>query len=141
MSTQSYPNLPLYIDKNKDKNSSSATATADPSEKQMEEKLLVIWNYYLDAFNKEEPFSRPKKKVGMAVLSKLLPDADHVRVASQVIDMAAHILKTQPQKTYMSEWWTIFKWSMFRSLYEQYRETEYVPAAANLPEPEAVPNV
>ncbi len=113
---------------------SSSSAAAD-SQIQMEKELKAVWNYYLDAFDKEETLSPSLKRIGLAILSKLNPDPDASRVAGMaaVIDMAHYIVKHDPSKAYFAEWPKIFgKFTTFKSLYEQWRVSE-VPDAAELP--------
>jgi hypothetical protein len=115
--------------------SSSETTTAAVSQKQMEKELQLVWNYYLSAFNKEEILFPSAKRMGMAVLSRLLPDVDRVGGMACVIDMAHYLVKHSPKKAYFSKWESIFgKFDTFRSLYEQHYNTPNVPPAADLPE-------
>jgi hypothetical protein len=110
------------------------SSTAAVSKSQMESELQAVWNYYLTAFDKEEIISPSKKRMGMTVLSALhkrsLPDP--AAEMTFAIDMARHIVKTQPKKSYFSKWSSIFgKWDMFQSLHQQCRDEE-PPEAATL---------
>ena len=116
------------------KSSGSVTATASDSQEQMEKEVLIAWNYYLDAFNKEEILSPSLKRIGLAILSKLNPAANRVEAMAGAIDVARHIVKREPAKAYFAAWPKIFgKFSTFKSLYEQWLRTD-VPDAAELPE-------
>jgi len=112
------------------------SATTAVSKDPMERKLQRIRNYYLNAFHKgNETFSPSERRHAMATLSKLLPHVDQVEVATNVIDMAYHIFKTEPtRKKFLSDWFPLFKLGQFKSLVDQYNNMDGVPAAAELEE-------
>lgn len=115
---------------------SSQTTAAAISENQMERELLTAWNYYLEAFDREEIISPSKKRMGMAVLSELYkkPVSNPAAEMTHAIDMAHHIVKAQPKKAYFSKWSSIFgKWETFLSLHQQCRDEE-PPESAQLPD-------
>jgi hypothetical protein len=114
--------------------SSSSSASAVVSQNQMERELLVVWDYYNQAFDKQEILSPFKKKMGMDILSRLNPNMDHVLSMTAVIDMAHHLVKRK-KKDYFAKWTSIFgKYDTFESLYEDYSNNPNVLAAAELPE-------
>ena len=114
---------------------STSAATAAISQEQMEKELQIVWNYYLDAFDKPEEIISPSlRKIGLAILSGMLRGANRVEAMAAVIDMAHYIVKHDSRKPYFAEWPKIFgKFSTFRSLHEQWRNSD-VPDAAELPE-------
>jgi hypothetical protein len=118
--------------------SSESTTTAF-SEKQMEDELQLVWDYYCQAFRKEESFSPSKKKMGATVLVRMHeqePGRNVVHDITCAIDMVAHIVKRNPKKAYFASWPRIFaKWNTFVTLLAEYNETPDVSAAAELPEP------
>jgi hypothetical protein len=109
--------------------------TAAVSRGQMEEELLTIWDYYLEAFDKEEALSPSAKKMGLAVIAKIHKNnpssSECVHAMTCVIDMARHIVNTQPKKAYFADWHKIL--SMVQSLGSQY-DSEGPPRYALLPE-------
>jgi hypothetical protein len=122
------------VDFDVDTRCSSGKAAAAVSESQMEKELQTVWDYYLEAFDKDEIISPSKKKMGLGVISKLRPDVNRVEVMAGAIDMAHHIVKHHPEKSYLAKWTSIFKkFSTFLSLYEESRDPK-VPTAASLSE-------
>jgi hypothetical protein len=113
---------------------SRTTAAATVPQNQMEEELRRAWDYYLNAFDKDGLPNPSEKKMAMAIISRLhdTPVSDPAQEMAFAIDMAHHIVKTQPKKSYLSKWSSIFhKWSTFSSLHSQCRDEE-PPAAATL---------
>jgi hypothetical protein len=114
---------------------SSATAPA-VSQNQMEGELQAAWNYYLEAFDKQEILSPSAKKVGLAVLSELHrlghSGATCVTTMQCAVDVAHHLVATQPKrKAFFASWFAIFgKWNTFVSLRQQW--TEDVPVSARM---------
>lgn len=98
-------------------------ATASPSE--MEEKeLLSIWNYYLDAFDKDETFTPQRKKQGLERMREL-GAAGTANWMSAAIDMAKELSE---KKTFFRDWHCIFgKKDTFASLLQQYEEMKDPP--------------
>jgi len=129
-------------DSSTDKEAVDSSAAA-VSESQMEGELLAAWNYYLEAFDKQEILSPSAKQKGTAVLSELhrLGHSSAACVATMqcVIDVAHHLVKTQPKrKAFFAGWFAIFgKWNTFVSLRQQW--TEDITTSASIPEPELSP--
>lgn len=113
------------------KSSGNKTPTAAVSQEQMEREFLKVWNYYLEAFDKQEILSPSAKKKGLAILTELHKHGAAAENMAFAIDMARHIVKRNPKKAYLANWFTIFgKWDTFVSLQQQYREAENIPSAA-----------
>jgi hypothetical protein len=126
--------IALEVDSEKQVDVVSEKAATAVSESQMEKELQRVWDYYLDAFKKDEIISPSKKKMGLEVISKLRPDVNRVEVMAGAIDMAHHIVKHHPEKSYLAKWTSIFaKFSTFLSLYEESRDSK-IPTAASLSE-------
>jgi hypothetical protein len=84
------------------------------SESQMESEFLKVWEYYLEAFDKEDIASPSAKRTGTGVLRKLreryadISSEQCVDGMTSAIDRAKHLVKTQPKKAYMASWFSIF---------------------------------
>jgi hypothetical protein len=115
---------------------SSESASAAVSQEQMEKEFQLVWNYYLEAFDKQEILSPTAREKGMAVLSELhrLGHSCDVCVTTMqcAIDVAHHLVTTQQKKkAFFSNWFAIFgKWNTFVSLRQQW--TENIPASATI---------
>ena len=96
----------------------------------MEEELLVVWNYYTAAFDKQEVISPSRKKMGLAILRRL-----HEKLSARgnewqcvsamvaAIDMAHFIVNHNPKKADRSKWTSIFaRWNTFATLYRTLRD-------------------
>lgn len=116
----------------KKRSSSNIDAAAFP-DSQMEREFSSIWNYYLDAFDKDEPLSALRQKQGLDRLTELHANGggwEPVTAMAAVIDMAKKLSKTKP---YFKEWHCIMgKADTFASLLQQYEDTDRVPEAAEL---------
>jgi hypothetical protein len=119
----------------KEKGKEEVVATTAVSESQMEKELSVVWDYYLEAFDKEEALSPSAKKMGLAEIAKVHKNnpssSECVHAMTCVIDMARHIVNRQPKKAYFADWHKIL--SMVQSLGSQY-DSEGPPRYAELPE-------
>ena len=126
----------------KQQQTESESAAAAVSQEQMESELQTVWNYYIDAFGKEEIISPARKKMGLAILARLKPDADRVNLMACAIDMAHYIVKRDSKKAYFSKWTSIFgRLNTFVSLCEDHGNTPNVPEVAHLGErTELIPN-
>ena len=122
---------------------SSKPTTAAFSEKQMEECIQMVSTYYLEAFDRERIVTPSEKQMARARLLEVLPRVvkEHLNPESVAgymtcaIDVAHHIVRTQPQKKYFSQWFAIFgKQRTFASLIEQHGDLGNVPPAAEFPE-------
>jgi hypothetical protein len=128
--TDPSPKGSLEVDTEKQVDSVSEKASAAVSGNQMDRELQKVWDYYLDAFKKDEIISPSAKKMGLEVISKLRPDVNRVEVMAGAIDMAHHIVKRNPKKAYLAKWTSIFaKFSTFLSLYEESRDSKVAEAA------------
>ncbi len=110
----------------KQQQTDSESAAAAVSQEQMETELMEVWNYYLDAFKREEIISPSARRTGIAILTGLRER--YPKVTSEIcvagmksaIDRALRITKTRPKKEYFSSWFTIFsKFETFFSLWEE----------------------
>jgi ribosomal protein S25 len=110
----------------KQQQTESESAAAAVSQEQMETELMEVWNYYLDAFKREEIISPSARRTGIAILTGLRER--YPKVTSEIcvagmksaIDRALRITKTRPKKEYFSSWFTIFsKFETFFSLWEE----------------------
>ena len=116
--------------------SSTKTPTAAVSQEQMGKELETVWNYYLEAFDKQEILSPSAREKGMAVLSELhtLGHSCDVCVTTMqcAIDVAHHLVTTQQKKkAFFSNWFAIFgKWNTFVSLHQQWNEN--IPESATI---------
>ncbi len=108
----------------------SPATTSAVSETQMEGEFLKVWDHYLKTFDKEETAHLPAKKIGIATLRELhrLGQPDPATQMECAIDVAHHLVKTQPKKAFFADWFKIFgKWNTFVSLRHQW--TEDIPCA------------
>jgi hypothetical protein len=119
--------------------------TTEFSEEHMAECIQMVSDYYLEATGRERIISPSEKQLATARLVDVLPRVNegHLNPRSLAgylacaIDMAHHIVKTQPQKKYFSQWYAIFgKQKTFASLIDQHADLGNVPAAAQFPETE-----
>ena len=100
----------------------------------MEGELRKVWDYYLDAFKKDEIISPSARRTGLAILSELHKlGRDAVSSMACAIDMVCHIVKHNPKKAYLANWFAIFgKWNTFVSFYQEFEQAENVPESATL---------
>lgn len=111
------------------KNAGAATEFLSEAEGK---EFLSVWKYFLQAFDKEEKLSSAYKKQGLAILRRHKElGHDPVRNMASVIDLAAK--KVNEGKAFFSQWHAIFgKEDTYRSLLEEYQNTECVPEAATI---------
>ena len=122
----------------KEKVEAVAAPAISVSEDQMEKELLAAWNYYLDASDRQETLNPLKKKMGLAVVSRIRKQGFHLPVLemSKAIDMARQLARENPKKKFLFRWTSMFsKWNTFVSLWQEYRDSDRgIPDAAALPE-------
>ena len=96
-----------------EREASKETATT-VSKNQMEGELLAAWNSYLEAFDKEEILSPSRKRTGLETLRKLrerfpeITSEQCVGGMTSAINRVHHLVKTQPKKAYLADWFKIF---------------------------------
>jgi hypothetical protein len=121
-----------------------AATTADRNSKMEDERpskseyreLLSIWNYYLDAFCKEEAFTASRIQYGLARLRELAKGEGRALRMTAAIDVAKNLSRSKP---YFADWYRIFgKAATFESLVQQYDESPTIQEAATL-EPVTLP--
>lgn len=85
-----------------------------------------MFNYYLEAFDKNEILTPSRLKIGLARLREF-QEAPMSILATRMmyaIDVAKDVVRNKPKKAYFGNWHCIFgKRSCFRSLLEQYDES------------------
>ena len=114
------------VDTEKQVDAVGEKATAAVSENQMEGELQRAWDYYLDAFKKDEIISPSAERIGRLVLTRLrekhpaILSEQCVDAMTGAIDRACHLAKTQPKKAFFSDWFKIFgNFDTFYSLWEE----------------------
>lgn len=100
-----------------------------PTKKEHEE-ILTIFNYYLDAFDKDETLTPSRRKQGLARLREIGERDDRLLTMTAAIDMAKVLSDKKP---FFAQWHCIFgKRATFESLLTEYDESPYVREAATL---------
>jgi hypothetical protein len=106
----------------------TTTTTTTVSKNQMEGELLAAWNSYREAFDDEETLSPPRKRLGLETLRKLrerfpkITSEECVDGMTGAIDRVRHLVKTQPKKAYLANWFRIF--GNFEKFLEYWAENE-----------------
>jgi len=128
------PPFPQKVLKVKEKVEAVATTALVPEE-QMEREILAVWNYYLNASDREETLIPSKKKMGLAILRELHAKGGGcarypVYLMACAIDAACHVAKRNKKKAYLSKWTSIFsKFETFWSLADETNSGEIYQAA------------
>jgi hypothetical protein len=114
-------------DSSTDKEAADSTALAAAvSQDQMAKELEIVWNYYLEGFDKQGIISPSANKIGIAVLTELrrryqgITSEQCTDAMTAAIDRARHLAETKPKKTFFSRWHAIFgRFDTFFSLWEE----------------------
>ena len=126
-SLETVNSIPTDARDRRDKEAADSTAPATAvSKEQMGAELEIVWNYYVEAFDKQEIISPSANKSGIAVLTELrrrfheISSEQCIDAMTAAIDRARHLAKTNPKKPFFSKWHAIFgKFDTFFSLWEE----------------------